>query len=566
MNELLAVAGRFHPLLLHLPIGLIAALAALEFLGALRRTPPPLTVIATLATLTQLAAAAAIASGLLLEQEGGYPEALADRHRNFALGFFAVCVVIGRLAKHEQRRGQLRAAIAVALALIAVAGHLGGSITHGDDFLFAPLERRAPPVDRLVEAPAATAPSNPVAEPRAAELDASSEVEYAAAPASQPPATTLSTFDEHIAPFFAQNCTACHGESKRKGRLTMHTREGLERGGASGPAFVAGNAGASLLVERMRLPLDDEEHMPPADKPQPSAAQIAMIEAWIAAGAPFEGRIELPVAPAVSAPTAQVESARVEFAPSQRDGSSAAASNSAPPAAALEALRERLAHVQSVAQDDPLLWIDFAAPAADIDDAQARALLEPLLEHVAELSLARTKVTDAIGELVARMPRLRRLDLRATAVTDASLAALAGAAELRELVLAQTAVSDAGVEALSKLAKLERVVLWSTRISASGAQALAASRPGLALELGDAPAAAALESESEVKFTSDAPLPGAGALPAALAPVNSVCPVSGSPVNPKYAVVFEARVIGFCCPNCPKEFWADPKAFAEKLK
>lgn len=562
MNELLAVAGRFHPLLLHLPIGLIAALAALEFLGALRRTPPPLTVIATLATLTQLAAAAAIASGLLLEQEGGYPEALADRHRNFALGFFAVCVVIGRLAKYEQRRGQLRAAIAVALALIAVAGHLGGSITHGDDFLFAPLERRAPQNGEQTT----PAPTGPVAEPHAAELEASADVAQVAAPDAQPPAPTLSTFDEHIAPFFAQNCTACHGESKRKGRLTMHTREGLERGGASGPAFVAGNAGASLLVERMRLPLDDEEHMPPADKPQPSAAQIAMIEAWIAAGAPFEGRIELPVAPAVSAPTAQVESARVEFAPSQRDGSSAAASNSAPPAAALEALRKRLAHVQSVAQDDPLLWIDFAAPAADIDDAQARALLEPLLEHVAELSLARTKVTDAIGELVARMPRLRRLDLRATAVTDASLAALAGAAELRELVLAQTAVSDAGVEALSKLAKLERVVLWSTRISASGAQALAASRPGLALELGDAPAAAALESESEVKFTSDAPLPGAEALPAALAPVNSVCPVSGSPVNPKYAVVFEARVIGFCCPNCPKEFWADPKAFAEKLK
>jgi YHS domain-containing protein len=37
-------------------------------------------------------------------------------------------------------------------------------------------------------------------------------------------------------------------------------------------------------------------------------------------------------------------------------------------------------------------------------------------------------------------------------------------------------------------------------------------------------------------------------------------------VNPKYAVVFEGKVIGFCCPNCPKEFWADPKAFAEKLK
>ncbi len=552
MNELLAVAGRFHPLLLHLPIGLIVALASLEFLGAWRKTPPPLAVIATLATLTQLAAAAAIASGLLLEQEGGYPEALADRHRNFALGFFAVCVLIGRLARSEQRRGQLRVAIAVALALIGAAGHLGGSITHGDNFLFAPLERRAPTPRVELNEPAARA---------AVEAPSGAELDDAAVSAAH--ASTLSTFDEHIAPFFEANCTGCHGDSKRKGRLAMHTREGLERGGASGSAFVAGDAAASLLVERMRLALDDEEHMPPADKTQPSAAQIAMIEAWIAAGAPFEGRIELPVAAQVSGQSAEAELAA--SSPANKPAS-APQHSSTPSPAALEALRARLAHVQPVSQNDPLLWIDFAAPAAEIDDTQARALLEPLLEHIAELSLARTKATDAIVELVARMPRLRRLDLRATAVTDACLTSLANATELRELVLAQTAVSDAGVEVLAKIPKLERVVLWGARVSADGAQALAAARRGLALELGDAPAATALESEGEIKFTSDAPLPGAEPLPVALTPMNSTCPVSGSPVNPKYAVVFEGKVIGFCCPNCPKEFWADPKAFAEKLE
>jgi len=51
--------------------------------------------------------------------------------------------------------------------------------------------------------------------------------------------------------------------------------------------------------------------------------------------------------------------------------------------------------------------------------------------------------------------------------------------------------------------------------------------------------------------------------------VNATCPVSGSPVNPKYALVHTSaagpRVIGFCCPNCPKEFWADPAKFEAKL-
>jgi YHS domain-containing protein len=319
-----------------------------------------------------------------------------------------------------------------------------------------------------------------------------------------------------------------------------------------------------LLVQRLELPLDDEEHMPPADKPQPSAQDVALLKAWIAAGAPFEGQVELRVesfaVPAASTtPTAQKPATTtVQSTPS--------AAPLAPPPAALEALRRELAHVQPVSQTDPLLWIDFAAPAADMDDARVRALLEPLVEHVAELSLARTKVGDATLELIARMPQLRKLDLRATLVTDAGARWLAAAPRLRELVAAQTSLGDAALAELGKSTSLERLVLWNSAATEAGIAALQAARPALAIESGALPNAAVLEAETEVKFTSDAPLPGAEAAPAALTPLNARCPVSDAPVNPKYAVVFEGKVIGFCCPNCPKEFWADPKAFAEKLK
>ncbi|MDZ4828772.1 MAG: YHS domain-containing protein, partial [Phycisphaerae bacterium] len=62
-----------------------------------------------------------------------------------------------------------------------------------------------------------------------------------------------------------------------------------------------------------------------------------------------------------------------------------------------------------------------------------------------------------------------------------------------------------------------------------------------------------------------APTAVIAALPS-LKPINAVCPVSGTPVDPRYTIVYEGKVIGFCCPNCPKKFWDDPKAFAEKLK
>jgi hypothetical protein len=52
----------------------------------------------------------------------------------------------------------------------------------------------------------------------------------------------------------------------------------------------------------------------------------------------------------------------------------------------------------------------------------------------------------------------------------------------------------------------------------------------------------------------------------ALAAKNTVCPVSGSPVSPKYRVIWGGQVIGFCCPECPKAFWADPDAFLAKVR
>ena len=91
----------------------------------------------------------------------------------------------------------------------------------------------------------------------------------------------------------------------------------------------------------------------------------------------------------------------------------------------------------------------------------------------------------------------------------------------------------------------------------------------LQVNAGDESEAAVLEREGELAFTSDRALPGAELVPEALRPVNTTCPVSGSPVNPKYALVHTSggvtRVVGFCCPNCPKEFWADPAKFEAKL-
>ena len=58
------------------------------------------------------------------------------------------------------------------------------------------------------------------------------------------------------------------------------------KGGKDGPVLVAGKAVDSPMIYRLLLPLDDDDHMPPQGKPQPTLAEIAALQWWIDCGAP----------------------------------------------------------------------------------------------------------------------------------------------------------------------------------------------------------------------------------------------------------------------------------------
>lgn len=517
MSDWFELFGRLHPLVLHLPVGLIVGLAVLEAAALARRAEPP---PALLVHLAAFAAVLSAGTGWVLHEEPDYAGgATMDWHEYLGLGV-AGCALLTSFLRARGAPTAYRAALLATCALLLPAAHFGATMTHGEGFLLEPLRER------------------PVAEP--------------APPAAPEPEAgpSLASYAQHVAPFFESRCISCHGERKKKGGLRLDSPEMILKGGRGGEALAAGDADGSEMLIRMTLPLDDEDRMPPEHKAQPSDAEIALVRAWIAAGASFDAPFELGEGQAL--PAAPPPPEEEKFGPA--------------PERALAALRERLVHVQPVSAESNELWIDFAAPAASIRDDDARALLEPLADHVADLSLARTRVGDPLLGLVADMPRLRRLDLGGTAVTGAGLAKLRGHATLEELVLSRARLDDGAVETLLDLPALEHVWLWSAGVGAEAVARLRAARPGLHVEDGTGAEAAAIETEGELVFSGDAPpVDAPPSAPAGLAPVNAVCPVSGEPAKAKYSIVFEGRVIAFCCPNCPKEFWADPEAFRAKL-
>ena len=88
-------------------------------------------------------------------------------------------------------------------------------------------------------------------------------------------------FEMRIRPLLAENCYACH-TSARKGDLRLDSREGLVRGGSSGPAIRPGNSAGSLLV-RVVSHTHERLQMPPQGKL--SDRNVEDLRSWIDAGA-----------------------------------------------------------------------------------------------------------------------------------------------------------------------------------------------------------------------------------------------------------------------------------------
>src|SRR5581483_6310046 len=100
-------------------------------------------------------------------------------------------------------------------------------------------------------------------------------------------------FVDAIQPLLKNKCLGCHGDGdKLAGKRDLRTREGLLKGGETGPALIPGKASASLLFKAVLR--DGDLIMPPKEKDKLTAAEIANLRAWIDLGAPW------PAAPSVA--------------------------------------------------------------------------------------------------------------------------------------------------------------------------------------------------------------------------------------------------------------------------
>lgn len=108
----------------------------------------------------------------------------------------------------------------------------------------------------------------------------------AAEPAADPAEgrAQLQFFEQEIRPLLIKRCYECHSDEKQKGALRLDHISTMLSGGDSGPALVRGKPDESLLISAVRYK-DEDLQMPP--KEQLSEREVALLEKWVALGAPW---------------------------------------------------------------------------------------------------------------------------------------------------------------------------------------------------------------------------------------------------------------------------------------
>jgi uncharacterized membrane protein len=547
--------GRLHPLLVHLPIGLILLLALLELLARSSRFKHANACAGVVLALAVPAALVTVICGWLLSLGGGYADRLLQFHKWTGIATAAVLGIAALLYWLDLKKPYRWCLISSALVLI-VASHFGGSLTHGSDYLtrYAP----APIRSLLAFASLQTAETQPKL--------------ITASPPTDPQETLV--FGGIVQPILSKDCISCHGPEKSKAKLRFDSLEAALKGGENGTVIVPGKASGSVMLKRLRLPIESDDHMPPDGKPQPSAEEVALLEWWIDAGAPGDKKVKELKAPAnitriletkfgVSKPVAKVVAPR--------------------PLADILPIAGGLADELHVAitplsPAEPWLQCNASIVGTNFGDAQL-SRLATLGPNLRWLDLAGTAVTDAgLGQL-SSMPNLTRLHLERTAVTDVGAEAIAtnntssGAfAGLEYLNLYGTQLSDTGLEMLQKLPRLRQLYLWQTKVTPTAATNFVDARTDkdqiarweeeieqLKAKIREQHISVELGINLATTSTTNSPA-GTNATP-----LNAQCPVSGKPIDPTKTVLHEGVLVAFCCDDCKAQFQKDPKPFLAKL-
>ncbi|MDB4601768.1 DUF1592 domain-containing protein [Flavobacteriaceae bacterium] len=244
-NTFVFFIGRFHPIILHLPIGGLAALFVMEIINSYR---PQLNLDSACSILLWFSVITVIPSailGFVLASSGNYDDELLNLHK--WLGWLTALVCVWLLYFNSKSKKTYRVFLYANVIFLLFAGHFGGQLTHGKDYLTKYM---------------------PISMKKVLNID--DERNYLVVDRKIDSLSTGATYyTEQIKPIIENYCYKCHGQEKQKGDMRFDNIDWDMVNGFDAEKW-------NMMLNEINL-----GEMPPSDELQLSEDDRRILVDWI---------------------------------------------------------------------------------------------------------------------------------------------------------------------------------------------------------------------------------------------------------------------------------------------
>ena len=443
--NLLEYFGRFHPLAVHLPIGILAVFLVIGFFTSRQKLLDSIQIIRLVLLVSALSATASSLSGYLLSISESYDQEMVSTHKWFGIFLTIINWIIYFKINYLLNTSiwNYRVFLGVVLLSITITGHLGGSLTHGSDFINPP-------------------PPN----------------QWFSAKAIQKKNITMNSTAFEAASIILENkCYVCHGKNKQKGELRLDTKEAILEGGENGK-IISDHAANSLIIKKLRLPLDHEDHMPPKEKKQLSDLELSYLTWWIDNGANFENTLgELNLPDSIHGIISKAEIVITDNSIPEKEVKQADEN-------VLKKLKSLNVIVIPIESNSNYLSVSLMNTLKE-SSSEAMEELVKIKSQLIWLNLDYQNPDDDAWQHISRLTNLRKLSVKNTNLDDENLTYFQPLKELVYLNLVGTKLTASGLKKINELQKLESLYLFQTGIDRSEFESIQLIFPNSKIDSGN---------------------------------------------------------------------------------
>jgi len=436
-DNLIVFLGRFHPLVVHLPIGILLLAGLMQLISLrsksyARALNPAISFTLFWGGISSLGA---IFIGWLLSLQGGYDNDTLFWHKwlGILLTVLAFFSWILKSNKLRLNKSIYYFVFSLVILLVAVTGHLGGNLTHGDSYLthYAP---------------------NFIKKITGIEIKENNKLFGSIHPDS------LQVYPNFIQPIFEKKCTSCHNPTKKEGGLLLTSHKEIFAGGDHGTIINIKNPFESELINRITLPKSHTKFMPPRGASL-TFGEIQLIEWWMQSGADsiskFSNGLNL-----------EEDLIRTLLRDYQLDYS---------PKPYYEKVKvDTLSSTSLLELQKSQFVIDFMGEKSNMisvsfkGDSIEKSQIEKLLlakEQITWLNLRNCKLNDTSLEIIKDLTNLTRLNLHSNSITDMGIIQLQNLKHLSSLNIYNTKITKTSIEQLGQMSSLKKLYIWKTDIN-----------------------------------------------------------------------------------------------------